>query len=176
VKHWVNTRVRLNDNWGTGAAHTLSTPTGKQAEFLLRPRYLRDTTGNPQLAHFQIDFPSGYLADGWQGITFTPMGQKPVTGISGLPQWDASQRQKYRDAIAAAEGSLSNSHTERLEAVIPYLAEDGKLGYNTVRLFYVSDATRSKPKDLVIIRIATHTPIAGTVQARQDGSGHGPPD
>lgn len=37
--------------------------------------------------------------------------------------------------------------------------------------------TRTTPPipDLVVIKIATRVAIPGTVQARQDGSGHGPP-
>jgi hypothetical protein len=175
VKCWVNTRVRLNDSWGTGATHTLATPLGQQPEFSLRPRYLRDPQGNQQLAHFTIDFPSGFLADGWQGVNFTPAGKNPVAGIAGLPQWDASHRDEYRRVITAAAASLGDARTERLEAIIPHLDKQGGLGYNKVRLFYVVDAVQGRVRDLVVVKISTHASPPGTVQARQDGDGHGPP-
>jgi hypothetical protein len=133
LNFWINKRVTLNDSWGPGAAHTLTTPLRQQPEFSLRPRYLRDAQGNRQLAHFSIDFPSGFLADGWGGVNFT------------------------------------------LEGVIPHLGPQGGVGYNKVRLFYVSNAVQGPIPDLVVIKIATHVAIPGTVQARQDGSGHGPP-
>jgi hypothetical protein len=132
VNYWSNKRVALNDRWGPGADHTLTTPLGQQPEFSLHPRHLRDAQGNPQLAHFSIDFPSGFLADGWQGVNFTPMGTVAVAGISGLPPWDPSQRDTYRKVIDAASVSLGDSRT-------------------------------------------AHVAIPGTVQARQDGTAHGPP-
>ncbi len=172
---WINKRVALNDSWGPGATHTLTTPLGQQPEFSLRPRYLRDAQGNPQLAHYSIDFPSGFLADGWRGINFTPMGTIPVAGITGLPPWDPSQGAAYRTVINAASVSLGDSRTARLEGVIPYLGPQGGVGYNKVRLFYVINAVQGPTPDLVVIKIATHVAIPGTVQARQDGTGHGPP-
>ena len=80
MQHWSYKRVRVNDSWGPGAADSLRTPLARQAEFLMHPRHLRDMQGNPQLAHFTIDFPSGYLHDGWQGVHFTPLGADPDTG------------------------------------------------------------------------------------------------
>jgi hypothetical protein len=173
VDYWSNKRVRLNDSWGPGAAHTLKTPLGEQPEFRLRPRYLRDPNGNAKLSHFSIDFPSGYLSDGWQGVSFVPMGKDEVKDIKGLPAWDPSQRDTYRKAIEAAT-SLGDSRTLRLEAVVPHL-EQGGIGYNTVRLFYVSKAVKGSAPDLVIVKTATHKAVPGTVQARQDGNGQGPP-
>ncbi len=172
---WINKRVTLNDSWGPGAVHTLTTPTGKQPEFTLRPRHLRGAQGNPQLAHFAIDFPSGFLADGWQGVNFIPLGSVDVTGISGLPPWTAAHSATYRNAIAAAAVSLGDSRTLRLEAVIPYTGPGGGVGYNKVRLFYVSKAVQGPIADLVVVKIATYAAIAGTVQGRQEGEGHGPP-
>ncbi len=173
MDHWSNMRVRLNDTWGPGAAHTLKTPLGQQPEFWLRPRYLRDAKGNAKLSHFSVDFPSGYLGDGWQGVSFTPMGKDAVKDISGLPEWDSSHRDTYRKAIEAA-ASLGDSRTLRLEAVVPHL-EQGGVGYNTVRLFYVAKAVKGPVADLVVIKTATHKGVPGTVQARQDGTGQGPP-
>jgi hypothetical protein len=174
VNCWINKTVKLNDNWGPGAVHTLATPVGKQPEFSLRPRYLRDAKGELQLAHFSIDFPSGYLADGWQGVNLTPMGSVDVKGISGLPEWDPSQRDTYRKAIEAAT-SLGDSRTLRLEGVIPYVSQQGSLGYNKVRLFYVFDAVKGKIPDLVVVKVSTHSAAPGTVHAQQDGNGQGPP-
>ena len=51
------------------------------------------------------------------------------------------------------------------------------MGYDTVRLFYASKAVQGGPnEDLVILKIATYAAAPGTVQVRQDGGGHGPPD
>jgi hypothetical protein len=175
VNNWSNKRVRLNDSWGPGAAHSLTTPLGQQPEFILHPRHLRDAQGKLHLAHFSIDFSSGYLDDGWQGVNFVPMGTVPVAGISGLPEWQASQRDTYRKAIDAAAASLSDSRTQRLEAVIPYYAHGG-VGYNKVRLFYVPNAAKGSKPDLVVVKIATHATAPGTVQASQDGTAQGPPD
>jgi hypothetical protein len=175
VNYWSNKRVALNDSWGPGADHTLKTPLGQQPEFSLRPRNLRDAQGNPQLAHFSIEFPSGFLSDGWRGVNFTPVGTVAVAGISGLPPWDPSQRDTYRKVIDAASVSLGDSRTVRLEGVIPHLGPQGGVGYNKVRLFYVFNAVQVPIPDLVVIKIATHVAIPGTVQARQDGTAHGPP-
>ena len=175
MNYWSNIRVRLNDQWGPGAAHSLATPLGTQPEFVLHPRHLRDGQGGRQLAHFSIDFPSGYLADGWQGVNFVPLGTIAVAGISGLPPWDPPQRDTYRNMIAAAAASLTDSRTLRLEAVIPYLGSPGGVGYNKVRLFYVNDAVQGPIRDLVVIKITTHAAVPGSVQGRQDGDGHGPP-
>jgi hypothetical protein len=175
VNYWIHKRVALNDTWGPGAADSLTTPLGRQPEFSLHARYLRDVQGNPQLSHFSIESPSGYLGDGWQGVHFTPAGTVPVTGITGLPPWNPSQRDTYRRVIDAAT-SLADSRTARLEGVIPFLRQQGGgVGYNKVRLFYVVNAVQGPVPDLVVIKIASHVAIPGTVQGRQDGNGQGPP-
>lgn len=173
MNYWNYKTVTLNDSWGPGAAHTLTTPTGQKPEFSLHPRHLRDPAGNRYLAHFTIDFPSGFMPDGWQGVNFVPLGSDPVTGISGLPAWNPSQQTIYRQAIDNA-ASLSSSRTLRLEAVIPYV-DQGNLGYNKVGLFYIANAVQGPVPDLVVVKIATHVAAPGTVQGRQNGSGQGPP-
>lgn len=171
----MNTRVTLNDSWGPGAAHSLRTPVGRQPEFALTPRYLRGPDGTPQLAQFTIDFPSGYLADGWQGVNFIPLGSREVKGIKGLPPWKAAHRSRYKRVIEEAAESLSDPRTRRLEAIIPYVGSRGSVGYNKVRLFYVSNAVRGTDRHLVVVKVSTHVGISGEVQGRQDGGGHGPP-
>jgi hypothetical protein len=174
VIKWSHKSVILNDSWGPGAGHTLTTPTGLKPEFSVHPRYLRDPRGNRHLAHFTIEFSSGFMPDGWQAVNFVPLGSVAVTGISGLPPWDPSQEAVYRKVIDAASGQLADSRTLRLEAVIPYVAL-GTLGYNRVRLFYVEKAVQGPIEDLVVVRIATHAAAAGVVQGRQEGSAQGPP-
>ena len=173
MSYWNHKTVVLNDSWGPGAVHTLTTPTSQKPEFIIHPRYLRDPAGNPHLAHFTIDFPSGFMPDGWQGVNFVPLGSDPVAGISGLPAWNSAQQPAYRQAIDNA-ASLSNSRTLRLEAVIPYV-HLGQLGYNRVRLFYVENAVQGPLPDLVVVKISTHVAVPGTVQGRQEGAGQGPP-
>jgi hypothetical protein len=175
VNYWNNKTVTLNDAWGMGADHTLSTPLKVMPQFCMRPRFLKDDTGVVRQAHFSVDFFSGYLSDGWQGVNFIPMGTQPVAGISGLPPWDPAQKDVYRRAIAAASGSFDNSQTARLEAVVPYVSGQGAVGFNKVRLFYIDGAVKAPNPDLVVVKIATHVNPAGTVQARQNGDGHGPP-
>ena len=173
--YWSHKTVTLNDSWGAGALHTLTTPTGQKPEFSLHPRYLRDARGNRHLAHFTIDFPSGFMPDGWQGVNFVPLGSVAVTAISGLSPWDPSQQAAYRKAIDAASGVLADAKTLRLEAVIPYIAL-GSLGYNKVRLYYLEKAVQGPLEDLVVVKIATHVGVPGTVQGRQDGTSQGPPN
>jgi hypothetical protein len=173
VNHWSHKSVTLNDTWDPGALHSLSNPLKCLPEFSLRPRYLRGSGGARHLAHFSLDFSSGYLEDGWQGITFTPMGSDPVTGISNLPLWDPKYRQTYRDAINKAAGSLDSSRTARLEAIIPYL-DQGSVAYNSVRLFYVEKAVQGNA-DLVVVRVKSLIGVPRGVQGRQDGNGQGPP-
>jgi hypothetical protein len=176
VKYWMNTRVTLVDTWGPGAGHTLDTPMGRKPEFTLHPRHLRNADGTPQLAHFTVDFPSGYLADGWQGVNFIPLGTKDFRGIKGLPPWTAAQKGRYRRAIDGAADDLSNGRTRRLEAVVPYLGGKGNVGYYTVRLYYLFNAVRGKIKDLVVVQTFPHVGVTGEVQARQGGgAGTGPP-
>ena len=172
----MNTRVTLVDTWGPGASHTLHTPLGKHPEFTLHARHLRNVDGTPQLAHFTVDFPSGYLADGWQGVNFIPLGTRDFRGIKGLPPWTPAQKARYRRAIDSAADDLSKSQTRRLEAVVPYLGERGGVGYYRVRLFYLFNAVRGKIKDLVVVQTAPHIAVNGQVQARQGtGTGSGPP-
>jgi len=176
VKHWMNVRVTLLDSWGAGATHSLSTPVGRQPEFTLYPRHLRNADGTPQLAHFTVDFPSGFLSDGWQGVNFIPLGSRDVRALKApLPPWTPSQKARYRAAIESVADDLGDPRTRRLEAVIPYLGKDGRVGYNKVRLFYFSKACRGKSRDLVVVKTATHVGIKGEVQARQEGGGYGPP-
>lgn len=174
MNNWINKTVALNDNWGQGAIDSLSTPLGKQPQFTLRARHLLDAKGQRTCAHFNVDFSSGYLADGWQGVNFIPIGTLAVSGISGLPPWDPSQRDTYRKMIDAASGSLGDSRTQRLEGVIPYMGQQG-IGYNRVRLFYIPNAVQGSEPDLVVVNIATHVSVPGTVQGRQGGYGQGPP-
>jgi len=175
VDCWINTRVIINQSWSRGPVDLLKTPTGKPAEFSLRPRYLRDASGAQQLSHFTVEYPSGYMADGWQDATFVPMGAAPVTGIKGLPAWHPSHSATYRGAIEAAE-SLDDSRTLRLQGVIPFLGKNGGVGYDTVRIYYVYDAvTDGEIPDLVVIKTSALIGIPGTVSASQDGVGQGPP-
>jgi hypothetical protein len=173
VNRWINKRIVLYDTWGPGAEHSLSTPTGELSEFRLHARYVRDDAGTPQLAHFSVDFPSGFVHDGWQGVNFIPLGTKGVKGISGLPAWDPKHRSVYRTAVEDASESLNHSHTMRLEGVVPFY--DGGLGFNKVRLYYVPGAVKGKVKDLIVVKIATHIQVPGRVQAKQDGNGTGGP-
>lgn len=173
---WINTRVTINDSWSVGPVDLLKAPIGKSAEFSLRPRYLRDSSGRRQLSHFTVDYPSGYMSDGWQGASFVPRGTAPVTGIKGLPAWNPKHSATYRDAIGAAD-SLDMSDTLRLEGVIPFLGKNGGVGYDTVRIYYVFDAvTDGEIPDLVVVKTSPLVGVPGTVSARQDGAGQGPPD
>lgn len=176
LKHWVNVTVKLNDNWGSGADHSLSTPMRKQPEFSLRPRYLRDSDDEAQLAYFTVDFPSGYLNDGWQGANFVPLGKHSLKGISGLPAYSQSTRQTYRDKIEAVADALDSSTTLRLEGVVSHITTQGEIGYNRVKLFYVRKAVAKGPNhDLVIVRINHHPSAPGPVRGSQNGNGQGPP-
>ncbi len=175
MSNWINTHVKLSDSWGQGATHSLSTPTGHPAEFRLLPRYVRDAHGTHHLAHYSIDFPSGYLPDGWAGVNFIALGDKDVKGISKLPAWSPKHRDTYRKMIEDAGASLGHSHTRRLEAIIPYAGAQG-VAYNIVRLFYVPQAVGGAVTDLVVLKIASHKLPGGTVEAKQDGSAHGPPN
>lgn len=174
MNNWINKTVALNDSWGQGAIDTLATPLGKHPQFTLRARHLLDAKGQRSCAHFGIDFSSGYLADGWQGVNFIPIGTAAVTGISGLPPWDPSQQNTYRKMIQAAYPSLGGSNTERLEGIIPYMGTRG-IGYNKVKLFYIANAVQGPEPDLVVVTISTHVSIPGTVQGKQEGGGQGPP-
>jgi hypothetical protein len=175
VNYWSNSRVILNDAWGTSPPDILQNPLGKLAEFTLRPRHLRDGTGALQLAHFTIDFQSGHLADGWQGAAFTPMGTTAVTGISGLPPWDPSKRDTYRQAIDAVKSKLSEPRALRLEGIVPFLAKNGAVGYDAVKLFYFASAVQGAKADLVVVKTDALAAPPGTVRGSQDGIGHGPP-
>jgi len=175
VNYWSNSRVILNDAWGPSSPDILLNPLGKLAEFTLRPRHLRDGSGSLQLAHFTIDFQSGHLADGWQGASFTPMGTTAITAISNLPPWDPSKRDTYRQAIDAAKSKLSESLALRLEGIVPFLAKNGTVGYDAVKLFYLANAVQGAKKDLVVVTTSAMPGATGTVRGSQDGSSHGPP-
>lgn len=174
MNYWSNSRVILNDAWGASPPDILQNPLGKLAEFTLRPRHLRDGTASLQLAHFTIDFQSGHLADGWQGASFTPMGTTAVTAISGLPPWDPSKRDTYRQAIDAAKSVLSEPRALRLEGIVPFLGKSG-VGYDTVRLFWLANAVQGAKKALVVVTTSAMPGATGTVRGSQDGASHGPP-
>lgn len=174
---WKDRTIKINDSWGPGANNVLGVPLSRAPEFSMRARYLRDKQGARQLGQLQAEVSSGYLSDGWQSAVFTPMGTVPVKGISGLPPWDPSQAKVYRDMIDSPNNNLGDSRTVRLEGVIPYADANGVVGYDTVRLFYASNAVQGGPiADLVIIKISTLVAIPGTVQIQQDGGAQGPPD
>ncbi|MGA2188468.1 MAG: hypothetical protein ABSH33_08060 [Steroidobacteraceae bacterium] len=173
---WIDKTIKINDSWGSGATNVLRAPLGCAPEFSLRARYIRDSKSVRQLAHLQAEISSGYLSDGWHTAVFTPVGTVEVKGISGLPPWDSSQGDTYRNLIIGANNNLGDSSTQRLEGVIGYTDANGVVGYDTVRLFYAVNAVKGPKRDLVIVKIATLAAIPGTVQTRQDGAGHGPPD
>lgn len=176
MNSWIDKTITINDSWGPGAADVLQVPLAVSPEFTMRAQYLRDAQGDLQLSQLQSQISSGYLSDGWRSTLFTPLGTIPVAGISGLPPWDPSQAQVYRDLIEGPDNNLGDSRTTRLEGVIPYVDSNGAVGYDTVRLFYAFNAVTGGPyPDLVIIKTATLVAIPGTVQVRQDGGGHGPP-
>lgn len=177
MNHWICRTIRLSDSWGTGANDVLRAPLGCAAEFWLRARYLRDSRGARQLGQLQAEIWSGFLSDGWNGAVFTPVGTVPLRGIYGLPPWDPSQADTYRNLIEGPNNNLGDSGTVRLEGAIPYVDANGAVGCDTVRLFYAFNAVAGAAcPDLVIIKTATLVAIPGVVQARQDGGGHGPPN
>jgi hypothetical protein len=175
VNPWKDKTIKINDSWGPGANEVLHVPLGCAPEFSMRERYLRDNNGTNQLGQLSAAISSGYLSDGWQSATFTPVGTIGVTGISGLPPWDPSQAQVYRDMIESPNNNLGDSRTLRLEGVIPYVNANGLVGYDTVRLFYAFNAVEGPIADLVIVKTATLVAIPGTVQVREDGGAQGPP-
>jgi hypothetical protein len=176
VNTWIDKTIKLNDSWGPGAANVLGAPLGHAAEFSLRGRYLRDSKGIRQPGQLRAEISSGYIGDGWQHAVFTPIGSMPVQGIFGLPAWDPTQSDTYRNLIDGPNNNLGDARTIRLEGVIAYLDANGAVGYDIVRLFYAFNAVeKSANADLVIVKIATYVGIPGTVQIRQDGAGHGPP-
>jgi len=115
VNPWKDKTIKINDSWGPGANEVLHVPLGCAPEFSMRERYLRDNKGANQLGQLSAAISSGYLSDGWQSATFTPVGTIGVTGISGLPPWDPSQAQVYRDMIQSPNNNLGDSRTLRLE-------------------------------------------------------------
>jgi hypothetical protein len=176
VNSWIDKSIKLNDSWGAGANDVLHAPLGCAAEFSLRGRYLRDSKGVSQLGQLRVEISSGYLCDGWQSAVFTPIGTVPVKGIYGLPPWDPSQADTYRNLIEGPNNNLGDSRTARLEGVIAYVDANGVVGFDTIRLFYAFNAVEgSSCADLVIVKTATFVAIPGSVQVRQDGGGHGPP-
>jgi hypothetical protein len=176
VNTWIDKTIKLNDSWGAGAADVLHAPLGCSAEFSLRGRFLRDAKAATLVGQLRAEISSGYLIDGWQSAVFTPVGTEPVKGIYGLPPWDPSQADTYRNLIEGPDNNLGDSRTARLEGVIAYVDANGAVGYDTVRLFYAFNAVEGPaPADLVVIKTATFVAIPGTVQIRQDGAGHGPP-
>jgi hypothetical protein len=177
VNCWKDKTIRINDSWGPGANDVLQAPLGCAPEFSMRGLYLRDSRATRQLGQLQAQISSGYLSDGWHGAVFTPVGNVPVKGIYGLPPWDPSQAEVYRKMIESPDNNLGDSRTVRLEAPIAYVDANGAVGYDTVRLFYAFNAVQGAPiSDLVIIKMATLVGIPGTVQVRQDGGAHGPPN
>jgi hypothetical protein len=168
-------RVVIVDTWGPGKAHSLTPPLKGNLEFWLRPRFIQGADGSSHLADYSIEFSRGRAPDEWAGAIFTPMGTEDVRQINRLPAWDPSHQQKYQDVINSAKDELCDSRTQRLETIVPFV-DDGGVGYNYLRLFWVKDARPGPTTHLIVIKTATHALAKGSVQGRQDGSGHGPPE
>jgi hypothetical protein len=178
VNDWKDKTIVINDSWGAGAANVLRSPLGGKAELALRARHLRHASGERPIAQFEAEVSSGYLTDGWHRAVLTPLGTQPVQGIQGLPAWDGSPavQATYRKMIDDPKNNLMKPGTQRLETVIPFVAQNGDIGYDNVRLFYVVNAvTGGGTADLVVFTIQTHVGVAGLVQAQQGGTGQGPP-
>jgi hypothetical protein len=176
VKHWIGKTVTLNDCWGPSAETILKAPNGKRPEFRLRARELRDGRNQLQPVQLVAEISAGSLAEGWQGAVFTPLGSTPVSGISGLPPWETSHRDRYRQLLEGGTTNIGDSRTLRLEAVVPFINADGTVIYDTVRLYFAENAVQGGPvPHLVIVKTSLLIGPNGTVQARQDGSAQGPP-
>jgi len=177
VNCWKDKTIKINDSWGPITNSVLRVPLGCAPVLSMRGRYLRDPQGAGKLGQLRTEISSGYLSDGWQSAVFTPVGSVPVKGIYGLPPWDPSESQTYRDMIDGPNNNLGDSRTIRLEGVIAYADASGEIGYETVRLFYAFNAVQGAPNsDLVIIKSTTLVAIPGTVKVRDDGGAQGPPD
>jgi hypothetical protein len=177
VNCWKDKTIKINDSWGPITNSVLRVPLGCSPVFSMRGRYLRTPQGTEKLGQIHAEISSGYLSDGWQRAVFTPVGTVPVKGIYGLPPWDPSQSQVYRDMIDGPNNNLGDSRTMRLEGVIPYANGSGDIGYETVRLFYAFNAVQGAPiADLVIVKSTTLLAVPGTVKVSDDGGGQGPPD
>jgi hypothetical protein len=166
--------VAICDAWGAGADHSLKPSNGEPLDFRLQAQTLPNPEGGDYVVNYAVD-PRSNVPAGWKGAIFTPVGKDPVQGIRKLPDWDDTKRDEYRKAVDDAYDNLCDSRTERLESIIPYVDENGQLGYNAVRLFYVPNVRTNPPKHLFVIKTATFKLGDGTVQACQDGSAHGPP-
>ncbi len=175
MKCWLDKTIQVNDSWGPGAVNVLQVPLGVAPEFSLRGRFLRDTQNKKKVSHIRAEISSGHLSDGWQDAVFAPVGTVAVQGIFGLPPWDPSQANVYRNLIGGTNNNLGESTTVRLEGIVPYVDASGTIGYDIVRLYYAFNAVHGASPDLVIIKIATLVAITGTVQIKQDGLAHGPP-
>ena len=106
---------------------------------------------------------------------FTPMGTAPVGGISGLPPWDVSKTRHYREILEGGNTNIGDSRTSRLEGVVPFIDTQGSVIYDTVRLYFADNAVQGgEVPHLVVVKTATLIGSSGSVQARQDGGGHGP--
>jgi len=168
--------VTLNDCWGLAAKTILKSPGGWRPEFRLRARALPDSHGRRQPVQLVAEIAPGYLAEGWAGAVFTPLGTIPVSGIKGLPPWDASTADQYRKVIDGGSTNIGDSRTLRLEGVVPFVNADGSIIYDTVRLYFAENAVQGgDAPHLVVVKTAILAATSGTVQARQDGAGQGPP-
>lgn len=176
MKNWIDTTVTLNDCWGPASATILRAPNGRRPEFRLRARSLPDAQGRLQPVQFIAEVVPGFLPEGWNGAVFTPLGSQPVAGIGGLPPWDASQGDRYRQAIEGGSNNIGESRTMRLEGTVPFLTAAGAVIYDTVRLYFVENAVHGGDiPHLVVVKSAALAGSNAAVQARQDGAGQGPP-
>ena len=176
MKKWIDTTVTLNDCWGPAEKTILKAPSGRRPEFRLRARALPDSQGRRQPVQLIVEIAPGSLVEGWAGAVFTPLGTVPVSGLKGLPPWDASHAGAYRKAIEGGGTNIGDSRTLRLEGVVPFVDADGSIIYDTVRLYFAENAVQGGDvPHLVVVKTAFLPGTRGTVQARQDGGGQGPP-
>ena len=176
MKCWLNKSITLNDAWGVGPILITTPPLQVLPEFALQPRYLRDASGNYQLAQFALVHSSGFLPDGWYSSVFTPKGTNPVTGISGLPPLDPQDPDAYRSVIDGPGNNLGQSTTMRLEGTVPFVDPKGNVGYDSVCLYYIPNAVQDPANpDLVVVKTAALAATTNTVAARQQGSAQGTP-
>ena len=172
-----NVSIDFRENYG---AKLLVAPDGRQPEFSLKPKYLKNSYGEETIVQFRLTYASGRMLENWADVLLTPLGTEEVPPLpKRLPQWSPDKAPEYAAALDPLIAALYRTDTPflRLEAYLPLFVEqspDSKraLTIDRVRMVYLQNAVNALNPNLVLVVFS----FFDGYQIRQNGAGSGPPN
>jgi|GEM_PF-2429141 len=179
LSNWLatpNVSIDFRENYGL---KLLVAPDGKQPQFTLKPKYLKNPFGEEAIVQFRLAYGEGRMLPNWADLVFTPLGTEPVPPLQKrLPPWSPDKEPEYAAALDSLVAALYRTETafERLEAYLPLFIEQSPeskraLTIDRVRMVYLENAVDAPNPNLVVVVFSYFSGY----QIRQNGAGSGPP-